>query len=77
MRNRAGLAWAALLGNGMAWFGAAGFVLGLAGEQADALTTGPWPRVVGFVLVVVVGLALIGAGVWDNHRIRTGHRRAS
>ena len=79
MRKRSGLAWAALLGNGMAWFGAAAFLLGLASEHADALLSGPWPRVIGFVLIGLVGVGLAVGGVLDNRRIRRrqGRPRAS
>ena len=77
MRKRSGLAWAALLGNGMAWFGAAAFLLGLAGEQADALTSGAWPRMIGFVLIVTVGLGLVIGGMLDNRRIRASRTKPS
>lgn len=75
VRKRPEPAWAALLGNGMAWFGAAGFVLSLAGEQFDTIASGAWPRVVGFVLVAAVGVGLAVGGVLDNHRIRVGRTR--
>jgi hypothetical protein len=75
MRKRSGTARAALLGNGMAWFGGAAFLLGLAGEHVDALTSGSWERAVGFSMILVVGVTLVLAGVLDNRRIRTGRRR--
>lgn len=71
MEKRSRTAQAALLGNGMAWFGAAAFLLGLAGEHVDALMTGPWPRVVGFGAIVIVGAGLAVGGALDNRRIRT------
>ena len=75
MRRRSGTEWAALLGNGMAWFGSAAFLLGLAGEHVDALVSGSWSRAVGFAMVAVAGVGLVVAGVLDNRRIRTGRQR--
>lgn len=72
MQRRSGVARAALVGNGMAWFGAAVFLLSLAGQHLDALVAGPWPRTVGFVAVVTVGVGLVVGGVLDQRRIRTG-----
>ena len=68
--GRKRLARMALVGNAMAWVGAAGFVLAIAGEHLDALTGGSLPRLVGFGLLLVVGAGLLIAGVLDHHRIR-------
>lgn len=70
MRKQSGLARAALLGNGMVWFGAAVFVLGLAGEHLDVVVVRPWPGVVGFALLVAIGVGLAVGGVLENRRIR-------
>lgn len=75
MRKRTPLAWAALVGNGMAWFGAAAFLLGLAGEHVDALSAGSGPQIVGLVLIAAAGIGLAIGGVLDNRRIRTGRPR--
>lgn len=76
MRKRSGTARAALLGNSMAWFGSAAFLLGLAGEHVDALASGSWTRAAGFVMILATEVALVTAGVLDNHRIRTSRRRS-
>lgn len=68
--GRKRLARMALVGNAMAWFGAAGFVLAIAGEHLDALTGGSLARLVGFGLLLVVGVGLLVAGVLDHRRIR-------
>lgn len=65
----------ALVGNGMAWFGAAAFLLGLAAEHVDALSAGSWPQTVGFALIVAAGIGLAIGGVLDNRRIRSGRPR--
>jgi hypothetical protein len=75
VRRRTPLAWAALVGNGMTWFGAAAFLLGLAGEHVDAVSAGFWPQIVGFALIVTAGIGLAIGGVLDNRRIRTGRLR--
>lgn len=75
VQKRLGTTWVALHGNGMVWFGSAALRLGLAGEHADALTSGPWPRAVGFAMILLAGVALIVTGVLDDHRIRTGRHR--
>ncbi len=59
----------------MAWFGAAAFLLGLAGEHVDALSGHPWPRTMGFTAVTVVGVGLAIGGVLDNRRIRRRRSR--
>ena len=74
MQRRSRTARATLLGNGMAWFGAAAFLLALAGEHSDVLTAGPWSRAVGFILVAAAGIGLAIVGVLDNRRIRLGRR---
>ena len=71
VRKRSGLAWAALISNGMAWFGAAAFLFALAGERLDVLASGSWPAVVGVVLIVLGGIALLVAGILDSQRART------
>lgn len=70
MRKRSGLAWAALISNGMGWFGAAAFLFALAGERLDVLGSGSLPRVDGFVLIVLGGIAVLVAGILDNRRTR-------
>ena len=74
MRKRTPLAWTALIANGMAWFGLAGFLLALAGAHITAVTTGPAPQAIGFALIVAVGITAAIAGVLDNRRIRTTAR---
>jgi hypothetical protein len=59
----------------MAWFGAAAFLLGLAGEHVEALSAGSWPQAVGFALIATAGVGLAIGGVLDNRRIRAGHFR--
>lgn len=75
VQKRSGTAWAALVGNGMVWFGTAAFLLGLAGEHIDALLSGPWPRTVGFTAITVVGVGLAVGGIMDNRRTRRRHSR--
>lgn len=72
MRKRTRLAQAALVGNSMAWFGAATFLLSLAGEHVNALSAGSWQQAVGFALIVTAGVGLAVGGLLDNRRIRAG-----
>lgn len=74
-QKRKRLVRAALVGNGMAWFGAAAFLLGITGENIDALSAGSWSQTLGFALISAAGLGLAVGGVLDNRRIQTGRPR--
>lgn len=69
-RSRTGRA--APLGNGMAWFGAAAFLVGMAGEHVDALISGSWPRVVNFGVIVIVGAGSPSVACWTTATSRPG-----
>lgn len=64
------LARTALLANGMVWFGAAVFFIAWALEQAPTVFAGSWQNVLGWVLLVAVGIGLAVVGVIENRTIR-------
>lgn len=70
--SRRRLARAALVSNGMVWFGLAVFFLTWAIEQTPAAFAGPLPRLLGWMLLVAVALGLAIAGVVENRNIRSG-----
>lgn len=64
------LARTALMANGMVWFGSAVFFLAWALEQAPTALTGTWANVLGWILLITVGVGLAIAGVIENRTIR-------
>jgi hypothetical protein len=72
---RTPLARAALISNGMVWFGLSLMFAGIAGEQTYAAFTGQWFNVLGWVLLVVVAIGLAVVGVLENRNIRAGKKR--
>lgn len=72
---RTPLARAALISNGMVWFGLSLMFASIAGEQTYAAFTGQWFNVLGWVLLVVVAICLAVVGVIENRNIRAGKKR--
>ncbi|MWV51613.1 hypothetical protein GRS96_20315 (plasmid) [Rathayibacter sp. VKM Ac-2803] len=72
---RTPLARAALVSNGMVWFGLSLMFASIAGEQTYAAFTGEWFNVLGWVLLVVVAIGLAVVGVIENRNIRAGKKR--
>ncbi|MWV60863.1 hypothetical protein [Rathayibacter sp. VKM Ac-2754] len=71
---RTPLARAALISNGMVWFGLSLMFASIAGEQTYAAFTGQWFNVLGWVLLVVVAIGLAFVGVIENRNIRAGKK---
>ncbi|MCM6761140.1 hypothetical protein NB037_01795 [Rathayibacter sp. ZW T2_19] len=76
-KPRTKLARAALISNGMVWFGLSLMLFSIAGEQTYAAFTGEWFNVVGWALIVAVAVGLAVMGVLENRNIRSGktHKR--
>ncbi|WP_146084510.1 hypothetical protein [Rathayibacter sp. AY1C1] len=72
---RTPLARAALISNGMVWFGLSLMLFAIAGEQTYAAFTGQWFNVLGWVLLVAVATCLAVVGVIENRNIRSGKKR--
>jgi hypothetical protein len=72
---RTPLARAALISNGMVWFGLSLMFASIAGEQTYAAFTGQWFNILGWVLLVVVAIGLAVVGVIENRNIRAGKKR--
>ncbi|WP_146085681.1 hypothetical protein [Rathayibacter sp. AY1D3] len=69
---RTPLARAALVANGMVWFGASVMFFAIAGEQTYAAFTGEWFNVLGWALILAVAVAVVG--VIENRNIRAGKK---
>lgn len=69
---RTPLARAALVSNGMVWFGLSLMFASIAGEQTFAAFAGQWFNVLGWVLLVAVAIGLAVVGVIENRNIRAG-----
>lgn len=72
---RTPLARAALISNGMVWFGLSLMFASIAGEQTYAAFTGQWFNVAGWALLVAVAIGLAVVGVIENRNIRAGKKR--
>lgn len=75
MSNRSKLANAALISNGMVWFGLAVFVAAVAGEQTRSAFSGEWFHMLGWLLLVAAAVGLAVIGVIENRNIRSGKTR--
>ncbi|WP_148060103.1 hypothetical protein [Rathayibacter sp. PhB152] len=71
---RTPLARAALISNGMVWFGLSLILFAIAGEQTYAALTGQWFNVLGWLLIVAVAVGLAVVGVIENRNIRAGKK---
>ena len=72
---RTPLARAALISNGVVWFGLSLMLFSIADEQTYAAFTGQWFNVLGWVLLVAVATGLAVVGVIENRNIRAGKKR--
>lgn len=70
-KPRRSLARTALAANIMVWFGAAVFLFALAGENTYTAFTGQWYNILGWALIVAVGLAVAVAGAVQVRRLHT------
>ncbi|WP_146082145.1 hypothetical protein [Rathayibacter sp. AY1A3] len=73
-KPRTKLARAALISNGMVWFGLSLMLFSIAGEQTYAAFTGTWLNVLGWALIVLVAAGLTVVGVIENRNIRAGKK---
>jgi hypothetical protein len=73
-KPRTKLARAALISNGMVWFGLSLLFFAIAGEQTYAAFTGEWFNLLGWVLIVAVAATLTVIGVVENRNIRAGKK---
>ncbi|MCJ1698030.1 hypothetical protein MT349_19780 [Rathayibacter caricis] len=73
-KPRTKLARAALISNGMVWFGLALMLFSIAGEQTYTAFTGEWFNLLGWVLIVAVAAGLAVVGVIENRNIRAGKK---
>ena len=71
---RTPLARAALVSNGMVWFGLSLIFASIAGEQTYAAFTGQWFNTLGWALLVAVAIGLAVVGVAENRNIRAGKK---
>lgn len=76
MTNKRTLGRAALISNGMVWFGSALFFLAWALEQAPNAVAGTGWNILGWLLLILVGIGLAIAGVLENRNIRRRTSRA-
>lgn len=73
-KPRTKLARAALISNGMVWFGLSLMLFSIAGEQTYAAFNGTWLNVLGWSLIVLVAAGLAVVGVIENRNIRAGKK---
>lgn len=73
-KPRTKLARAALISNGMVWFGLSLMLFSIAGEQTYAAFNGTWLNVLGWALIVLVAAGLAVVGVIENRNIRAGKK---
>lgn len=71
---RTKLARAALISNGMVWFGLTLTLFAVVGEQTYAAFTGEWFNALGWALIVTVAAGLAVVGVLENRNIRAGKK---
>lgn len=74
-KPRSPIARAALVANGMVWFGLSLMMFGIAAEQTYSAFTGKWFNVAGWFLLVAVAIGLAGAGIIENRNIRAHRTR--
>lgn len=73
-KPRTKLARAALIANGMVWFGLSLMLFAIAAEQTYAVFNGTWLNVLGWSLIVLVAAGLAVVGVIENVNIRAGKK---
>ncbi|PPH27253.1 MULTISPECIES: hypothetical protein [unclassified Rathayibacter] len=73
-KPRTKLTRAALISNGMVWFGLSFMLVSIAGEQTYAAFTGEWSNVLRWVPIVTVAAGLAVVGVIENRNIRAGKK---
>ncbi|RFA06885.1 hypothetical protein B7R21_17950 [Subtercola boreus] len=70
MKKTGSLAKTALTANVLVWGGAALFLFALAGENTYAAFHGQWYNILGWALIVAVGLAVAVVGAVQVWRLR-------
>lgn len=73
-KQRSKLAQAALVSNGMVWFGASFMLFAIAAEQTAAVFAGTWLNVLGWAIILLVAVGLAVVGVIENVNIRAGRK---
>ncbi|MBF4463231.1 MULTISPECIES: hypothetical protein [unclassified Rathayibacter] len=73
-KPRTKLARAALISNGVVWFGLSLMLFAIAGEQTYGAFMGEWFNVVGWALILAVAVSLAVVGVIENRNIRAGKK---
>ena len=73
-KHRSKLAQAALVSNGMVWFGASFMLFAIAAEQTAAVFAGTWLNVLGWAIILLVAAGLAVVGVIENVNIRAGKK---
>ncbi len=73
-KKRSKLAQAALVSNGMVWFGASFMLVAIAAEQTAAVFAGTWLNVLGWTIILLVATGLAVVGVIENVNIRAGKK---
>lgn len=72
--QRSMLAQAALVSNGMVWFGASFMLFAIASEQTTAVFASTWLNVLGWATILLVSVGLAVVGVIENMNIRAGKK---
>lgn len=73
-KQRSKLAHAALVSNGMVWFGASFLLFAIAAERTTAVFAGTWLNVLGWAIILLVAAGLTVVGVIENINIRAGKK---
>jgi hypothetical protein len=73
-QKRSKLAQAALVSNGMVWFGASFMLFAIAAEQTAAVFAGTWLNVLGWAIILLVAVGLAVVGIIENVNIRAGKK---
>ena len=73
-KPRTKLANAALISNGMVWFGLSLMLFAIAAEQTSAVFNGTWLNVLGWAIILLVAAGLAVVGVIENVNIRAGKK---
>lgn len=73
-KPRTKLANAALISNGMVWFGLSLMLFAIAAEQTSAVFNATWLNVLGWAIILLVAAGLAVVGVIENVNIRAGKK---
>jgi hypothetical protein len=73
-KPRTKLANAALISNGMVWFGLSLMLFTIAAEQTYVVFNGTWLNVLGWAIILLVAAGLAVVGVIENVNIRAGKK---